>query len=177
MSVEIELPQNDEVRVSFLTDVKNNYFTRSKNKGKCEFSGLMEPTFRLFNGRLTFTFHADKYKKPVGTVFDTTVAISDAGHGPWKLSIKVKVAPPREKRENEPPKPNPKADEAHSRPDIIDVHNGPERQFQSVWSGSPAQNTCSSRSTLIHVCYWRQRSYDRQRKRVPLSSFSSTASR
>ena len=51
----------------------------------------MEPTFRLFNGRLTFTFHADKYKKPVGTVFDTAVTISDAGHGPWKLSIKVKV--------------------------------------------------------------------------------------
>ena len=59
-SIEIELPQNDEARVSFLTDVKNNYFTRSKNKGKCEFSGLVVPTFHLFNGRLTFTFHADK---------------------------------------------------------------------------------------------------------------------
>lgn len=125
-SVEIDLPQNDEARVSFLTDVKNNYFTRSKNKGKCEFSGTMEPTFRLFNGRLTFTFHADKYKKPVGTVFNTTVTISDAGHGPWKLSIKVKAAPPREKRENEPPKPNPKTDAAPSRPDIVEVHNGPE---------------------------------------------------
>jgi hypothetical protein len=125
-SVEIELPQNDEVRVSFLTDVKNNYFTRSKNKGKCQFSGLMEPTFRLFNGRLTFTFHADKYKKPVGTVYDTAVTISDVGHGPWKLSIKVKVAPPRVKRENEPPEPNPKTDAAPSRPDIVDVHNGPE---------------------------------------------------
>ena len=78
--------------------MKNNYFTRSKNKGKCEFSGLMEPTFRLFNGRLTFTFHADKYKKPVGTMFDTAVTISDAGHGPWKLSVKVTVVAPREKR-------------------------------------------------------------------------------
>jgi hypothetical protein len=125
-SVEIELPQNDEARVSFHTDVKNNYFTRSKNSGKCEFFGLMEPTFRLFNGRLTFTFHADKYKKPVGTVFDTKVTIYDDGHGPWKLSIKVKVAPPREKRENEPPEPNPKTDAAPSRPDIVDVHTGPE---------------------------------------------------
>ena len=125
-SVEIELPQNDEVRVSFLTDVKNNYFTRSKNKGKCDFSGLIEPTFRLFNGRLTFTFHADKYKKPVGTVFDTTVTISDAGHGPWKLLIKVKVGPPRVKRDNEPPEPHPKAQAAPSRPDIVDVHKGPE---------------------------------------------------
>jgi hypothetical protein len=125
-SIEIELPQNDETRVSFLTDVRNNYFTRSKNKGKCDFSGLMEPTFRLFNGRLTFTFHADKYKKPVGTVFDTTATISDAGHGPWKLSIKVKVVSPREKRENKPPEPNPKTDAAPSRPDILEVHNGPE---------------------------------------------------
>jgi hypothetical protein len=106
--------------------VKNNYFTRSKNKGTCVFSGLMEPTFRLFNGRLTFTFHADKYKKPIGTIFDTIVTISDVGHGPWKLSIKVKVAPPRVKRENEPPERHPKSDPAHSRPDIIDVHKGPE---------------------------------------------------
>ena len=125
-SVEIELPQNDEVRVSFLTDVKNNYFTRSRHKGKCVFAGLMEPTFRLFNGRLTFTFHADKYKKPVGTVFDTGVTISDSAHGPWKLSIRITVVPPRLKRENEPPEPNPKTDAAPSRPDIIEVHNGPD---------------------------------------------------
>lgn len=125
-SVEVELPQNDEVRVSFLTDVKNNYFTRSTNKGSCEFSGLMEPTFRLFNGRLTFTFHADKYKKPIDTVFNTDVTISDAGHGPWKLSIRIKVGPPREKRQNEPPEPNPKTDSAPSRPDIVEVHNGPD---------------------------------------------------
>jgi hypothetical protein len=126
-SVEIELPQNDEVRVSFLTDVRNNYFTRSKNKGTCEFSGSMEPTIRLFNGRLTFTFHADKYKKPVGTVFDIGVTISDAGHGPWKLSIKVKVAPPREKREKDLPEPTPpKTEAAPSRPNIIEVHKGPD---------------------------------------------------
>jgi hypothetical protein len=65
-SVEIELPQNDETRVSFLTDVKNNYFTRAKNKGECEFSGEIEPTFRLFNGRLTFTYRLDKHKKARG---------------------------------------------------------------------------------------------------------------
>src|SRR5680860_1842308 len=53
-SVEIELPQNGEARCSFLTDVKNNYFTRSRHKGRCEFSGLPKPTLHLFNGRLTF---------------------------------------------------------------------------------------------------------------------------
>jgi hypothetical protein len=125
-AIEIEMPQNDETRVSFLTDVKNNYFTRARNKGKCEFAGSIEPTFRLFNGRLTFTYHPDKHKKPVGAVFETSVTISDGAHGPWELSIKVKIGPPREKRENEPPEPNPKTDAAPSRPDIIDVHNGPE---------------------------------------------------
>jgi hypothetical protein len=125
-AVEIELPQNDAARVSFLTDVKNNYFSRARNKGSCEFTGSIVPTFRLFNGRLTFTFHPEKNKQPIGTVFDTGVTISDAGHGPWKLRIKIKVAPPREKRENDPPEPNPKTDAAPSRPDIIDVHNGPE---------------------------------------------------
>jgi hypothetical protein len=125
-AVEIELPQNDETRVSFLTDVKNNYFTRARGKGKCEFTGDIEPTFRLFNGRLTFTYQLGKDKKPVGTMIDTTVTISDSSHGPWNLSIKVKIGAPRDKRENESPMPNPKAQEAPSRPDIIEVHNGPD---------------------------------------------------
>jgi hypothetical protein len=42
------------------------------------------------------------------------------------LSIKVKIGPPRDKRENESPEPNPKAQEAPSRPNIIEVRNGPE---------------------------------------------------
>ena len=53
-SVELELPQNDMARVSFLTDVKNNYFSRAKHRGKCVFTGLVEPTFRLFDGRLAY---------------------------------------------------------------------------------------------------------------------------
>lgn len=127
MSVEIDLPQNDEARCSFHTDVKNNYFTRTKQKGKCDFTGGTEPTFRLFNGRLTFTFHADKYKKPVGSTFDVTATISDAAHGPWKLSIKVTVVEAKEKQQREKPEPKPPTtDAAPSRPDIIEVHNGPE---------------------------------------------------
>ena len=86
----------------------------------------MEPTFRLFNGRLSFTFQADKYKRPAGSIFDIAVTISDAGHGPWKLSIRVRVVPPREKEAHDPPTPNPKADSAPSRPDIVVVTNGPE---------------------------------------------------
>ncbi len=126
-SATIELPQNDEARCSFLTDVKNNYFTRSKYKGKCEFDGQNQPTFRLFNGRLTLTFHADKIKKPVGTEFDVIATISDSAHGPWNLNIRVKVVEPRQKRENEAREPKPPmTDAAPSRPDIKEVHNGLE---------------------------------------------------
>ncbi len=102
-SFELELPQNKDARCSFLTDVKNNYFTRSKYKGKCEFAGAIEPTFRLFNGRLTFTFHAEKIKKPVGAEFDVVATISDSAHGPWVLNIKVKVVAPEEKQERQRP--------------------------------------------------------------------------
>jgi len=126
-SVEIDLPQNDEARCSFLTDVKNNYFTRATHKGKCEFTGAIQPTFRLFNGRITFTFHADKIKKPVGSGFDVVAVISDSSHGPWTLKMKVNVVDPREKQERQRPQPQPPmTDSAPSRPDIVDVHSGPE---------------------------------------------------
>lgn len=124
---EVELPQNLDAHCSFLTDVTNNYFTRSKYKGKCDFTGTIQPTFRLFNGRLTFTFHADKIKKPVGSEFDVVATIRDTAHGPWTLNMKVKVIEPREKQERQKPEPRPPmTDAAPSRPDIIDVHNGPD---------------------------------------------------
>jgi hypothetical protein len=127
VAAEVELPQNGSAGCSFLTDVKNNYFTRTKQKGKCEFTGAIEPTFRLFNGRLTFTFDADKYKKPVGSVFDVAATISDAAHGPWKLSIKVTVVEAEEKQPRKKPEPKPPTTEpAPSRPDIVEVNNGPE---------------------------------------------------
>src|ERR1700730_15614141 len=46
---------------------------------------------------------------------------------PWKLTMNVKVVEPREKRERERPEPKPPmTDAAHSRPDILDVHSGPD---------------------------------------------------
>jgi hypothetical protein len=127
--IDVELPQNDDARCSFLTDVKNNYFTRSKYKGKCEFQGLVEPSVRLFNGRLTFTFHPEKVKKPIGTEFEVVATISDSAHGPWVLKMRVKVVEPRQKQEHEKPKSKPPmTDAAPSRPDIVDVHNGPEAE-------------------------------------------------
>jgi hypothetical protein len=125
--VDVDLPQKDEARCSFLTDVKNNYFTRTKHKGKCELMGDIQPTFRLFNGRLTFTFDAEKYRRPIGSAYKVVATISDPAHGPWKLTMNVKVVEPREKQEHEKPEPKPpKTDAAHSRPDILEVHKGPD---------------------------------------------------
>lgn len=122
-SVEIELPQGSESRASFLTDVKNNYFSRTKNQGACSFAGEYAPTFHLFNGRLTFTFQANK-KSALGSVFVTEVSISDnAGHGPFPLKISGVVVAPRDKNTNDPPTKNPKVDSSPSRPDIVEVMN------------------------------------------------------
>jgi hypothetical protein len=125
-AVRIELPRGDVSRVSFLTDVKSNYFSRSKHPGKCKFHGPVEPTFHLFNGRLTFTFHGDK-KLVEGTMLLTQVEISDsAGHGSFKLVIQAIVIPPRAKTTHQPPTNDPKVDSAASRPDIIEVMKGPD---------------------------------------------------
>lgn len=128
--VEIEIPRGGESRASFQTDVKNNYFTRTKHKGKCVFHGPISPTFHLFNGRLTFTFAADK-NLAEGTTLVTHVEIADnAGHGPFKLLIKALVVAPKEKQPAEPrEKGKPKelkVDAAPSRPDIIEVKKGPD---------------------------------------------------
>jgi hypothetical protein len=152
-SVEVDLPLNDSARCSFLTDVKNNYFTRSRHKGKCDFAGDIQPTFRLFNGRLTFTFHADKFKKPVGTVFEVIATVSDSAHGPWKLKMKVKMVEAREKQEREKtPKP-PMTDAAPSRPDIIEVNNGadaPPITVEKVPGTSRLQLQVNVDSHLLH---------------------------
>lgn len=124
--VDFELPRGSEARVSFLTDVKNNYFSRAKNQGRCAFGGPLTPTFHLFNGRLTFTFQGDK-QLIEGATLETQVEISDnAGHGPFKLVIKALVVAPREKDTHEPPSKPPKVDSSPSRPDIKEVDNGPD---------------------------------------------------
>jgi hypothetical protein len=126
MVVKIALPQDDDARTSFNTDVTNNYFTRPKHAGQVKFVGQLEPTFHLFNGRLTFTFHAPK-KAVVGTALMTQIEISDdAGHGPFKLVVTATIVPSREKAEPKPPKEPQQAQDSPSRPDVIEVNRGPE---------------------------------------------------
>jgi hypothetical protein len=126
----VEIPKGDVARVSFNTDVKNNYFTRRRPpRGTVVFSGtLPAPSYRLFNGRLTFTCRVDK-TAAVGDEFGTTVTITDKrGSGPFTLTIDAKVAAPREKRKNSPeprPKPKRRVPSGPSQPDIEEQDLGP----------------------------------------------------
>jgi hypothetical protein len=125
-TVKIDLPKDDDARASFITDVKNNYFARPKHAGNVKFVGQLEPTFHLFNGRLTFTFHAPK-KAAIGTTLITQIEISDdAGHGPFKLVVNATIVPPREKTTHQPPKNPQQTQDSPSRPDVIEVNNGPD---------------------------------------------------
>jgi hypothetical protein len=127
IAAEIEIPRGGVARVSFLTDVKNNYFARRKNRGTCEFIGQLQPTFHLFNGRLTFTFSVDK-KTPVGAQFSTGIVITDNhGSGPFRLEIKITVIQEKEPIEkDDQPKPpvDPKSKEGPSGLQIIEVEKG-----------------------------------------------------
>lgn len=128
-TADVQVPRGEVVRVSFLTDVKNNYFTRYKQRGTCEFSSSFEPTFHLFNGRLTFTCVDKQF--PVGTTLSTEALITDKlGSGPFKLTLNVAVVPekePVEPKEKKPTSPkDPKVKAGPSRPDIKEVDKGPD---------------------------------------------------
>lgn len=125
-SAKIEIARGGNKRVSFHTDVKNNYFSRFRHRGRCHFVGDLIPTFHLFNGRLTFTFSAD-ISLVEGSKLTTLVEISDnAGHGPFALSIEALVVEPQEKQTRSPKEKGPKVDATASRPEIIVVENGPD---------------------------------------------------
>lgn len=125
---EAEVPKGDTGSVSFLTDVKNEYFTRKQLRGQETFSGEITPTTRLFNGRYTLTFSPDK-KHAVGDELKCSIVITDKkGSGPFALDVLVKVVKAIEKKESTKPKLKvvPKAATGPSRPDIEVVHAGPE---------------------------------------------------
>lgn len=125
--VEAEVERGELCRVSFLTDVRNDYFTRKRAQGQQSFSGGIVPTTRLFNGRYTLTFAPDK-KLPVGTNLNCQVTITDSkGSGPFNLDVQLAIIEPVPKK---PPKPHqpkpPKALTAPSRPNIKEVKEGPD---------------------------------------------------
>ena len=132
-TVHVEVPQGDVARVSFLTDVKNNYFTRHKHRGICLFTGEFEPSYHLFNGRLTFTCAVDK-ELAVGTKLTTVALITDKkGSGPFKLTFHATVAPKKQPKEDngeeKPPHtpPEPKVHATPSRPNITEADKGADK--------------------------------------------------
>jgi hypothetical protein len=125
--VEANVEQGEMVRVSFLTDVRNDYFTRKRGQGHATIFGEIVPTANLFNGRYTLTFAPEK-KVAVGSMLKCEVIITDKkGSGPFKLDVQLTVI---EAVEKDPPKKkekkDPKAQPAPSRPDIKEVKKGPE---------------------------------------------------
>jgi hypothetical protein len=126
-AVHFTLPEKGDARVSFHTDVKNNYFSRTKFRGKCTYAGQLSPTLNLFNGRLTFTYKAPKSLKQ-GQELTTVAEISDkAGHGPFKLTMKITIGPERQKTTHKKKeKKHHTTEDAPSRPEIIFVHTGPD---------------------------------------------------
>jgi hypothetical protein len=127
--VDIEIPRGGITRVSFLTDVRNNYFSRGKNPGRCRFEGDFSPTYRLFNGRIAFACRADKSAQ-IGAELSTQITITDPkGSGPFQLTIYATVVRPV-KKPSKPPKPPkpPKAKKGPSRPRILEVERDPSDQ-------------------------------------------------
>ncbi|HXE07041.1 MAG TPA: hypothetical protein VN612_04035 [Acidobacteriaceae bacterium] len=129
-TAEVELEQGGSTRVSFRTDVKNNYFTRKKHRGTFVFDDGFQPTSHLFNGRLTFTCHVEK-KVPEGATLQAKATVTDnKGSGPFLLTIFGKVVAPKD-HDKPPapppgPKPDPKVDAGPSRPNVKEVKEGPD---------------------------------------------------
>lgn len=127
----IEIPQGDVSRVSFQTDVKNNYFTRRKPpRGSVRFEGtLADPSYRLFNGRLTFTCRVDK-KVQVGTQLRTVITVTDKrGSGPFVVTINATVVALPLKDPTEPRPPRKREDKVQagpSQPDVEEQDLGPD---------------------------------------------------
>jgi hypothetical protein len=129
-SVDLGIPRGEVARTSFFTDVKNNYFSRKKHRGMCAFDGDFEPTFHLFNGRLTFTCAPDKHLE-IGTKLSTQIEINDnKGSGPFALYLNLTILPEREivelkEKKDVSPK-EPKVQAGPSRPDIMEMDKGPD---------------------------------------------------
>jgi hypothetical protein len=126
-TVDVLLPQNGVRRVSFITDVKNNYFSRTKYRGTCHFLGDFQPTFSLFNGRLNFGCKAGK-GYALGDKLTVTATITDSkGSGPFTLEITATIVAPIAPNATTPSLPQmPKVPAGPSRPDIEEVANGPD---------------------------------------------------
>lgn len=119
--VEIELPQRGVASASFATDVQNDYFTRTKDRGSAFCVGDLPPTIRLYNGRMTLTLSAPK-DAAVGDVKQLVVRITDpVGSGPFTLKTTAKIVAPKEKRKRKPKDKKKKEETRPASPNIVPV--------------------------------------------------------
>lgn len=121
-------------RVSFITDVKNNYFSRAKFRGSCSFAGDINPSFHIFNGRLTFAIPIGKGLE-IGRQLSCVATITDKkGSGPFVLQVELTVLAEREEAEKREPRrpPEPTSEEGPSRPNIKEAARGPEQRPLSI---------------------------------------------
>lgn len=141
VSVNVEIPVGEVRRVSFLTDVRNDYFSRKRQPGKEEFTGDIKPTSHLFNGRYTLTYAVEK-KQQVGVALASHVLITDnKGSGPFQLNVRIMTTQaPAEKKEPKPPSPPPppRSEEGPSRIDVQEVKRGAEAPPLTI---EPVPNT------------------------------------
>lgn len=128
-SVHVDVPRGGTSRLAFRTDVKNNYFSRKKYRGRCEFVGDFQPNFHLFNGQLTVTCKVDK-NAHIGQHLSARLSMTDTkGSGPFEVLIYVTVVPEKETTTIEKPDPKPVVPKVHagpSRPDIKEMDKDPE---------------------------------------------------
>lgn len=131
--VDVKVPRGKVANVSFLTDVRNDYFNRPRGAGTCTFSGDFKPSHRLYNGRLTFRCRLPK-SAVVGTTLTSHISITDRkGSGPFTLKIRATVVPAAKKPGGKPSSPTvPKAKAGRSRPRIKELENDPTDQAITI---------------------------------------------
>ena len=98
-------------RVSFETDVVNDYFGRPDNRGRVFTTGISDRfsyTRTLYNGRLTLTFTALADKVSPGDEFSTTIGLlDDAIPEPVTQALTLRVVESRRSRRPGPRPPGP----------------------------------------------------------------------
>lgn len=121
--VDISLPENGVASTSFVTDVENNYFARTHDRGTLFSLGDIAPAQRLYNGRMTLTFRAPKGAK-AGEVKQSVVRITDpTDSGPFTLKTTATIVEPEAKKKRKPKGKGHKAKEGKrpASPNIIPV--------------------------------------------------------
>ena len=130
-------------RVSFETDVVNDYFGRPDNRGRVFTTGISDRfsyAQSLYNGRLTLTFTALADKVSPGDEFSVTIGLlDDAMPEPVTDELRLRVVEARRKRPPGPRPPGPR----------INDPNGDDEEETVEGRGLPPSKWLTSDGRLI----------------------------